>query len=104
MKNHADKIVVTIVNKGKATKIIKKLKEKEFFDHTILYGTGTAHKHKTLYLLGIDSDPEKEIILSYTNEEKLEALLEYIVTVSNIDKPGRGICFVVPLNTSRGRK
>jgi nitrogen regulatory protein P-II 1 len=48
-------------------------------------------------ILGIPIEPEKEIVLSLTYPDKREAVLEAIVQAGELDKPGTGIAFVVPV-------
>jgi len=63
---------------------------------TVLFGRGVGiHEHKKI--LGIAIEPEKEIVLSVTFPDKKEAILEEIVRAAELNKPGKGIAFVVPV-------
>ena len=63
---------------------------------TIVLGRGVGvHEHQKI--LGIPVEPEKEIVLSLTYPDKAEAVLEAIVQAAELDKPGTGIAFVIPV-------
>jgi len=57
-------------------------------------GVGIHEKQK---ILGIPVEPEKEIVLSLTYPDKTEAVLEAIVQAAELEKPGTGIAFVIPV-------
>ncbi len=52
--------------------------------------------------MGIPIEPEKEIVLSITYPEKTEAVPGAIVHAGQLDKPGTGIAFVVPVEKPVG--
>ena len=43
-------------------------------------------------------EPEKEIILTVVPEEKVDRILEAIVTAADLEKPGHGLAFVLPVD------
>jgi nitrogen regulatory protein PII len=53
--------------------------------------------HEKQTILGIPIEPEKEIVLSITYPDKNEAILQEIVQTCDLEKPGAGIAFVVPV-------
>jgi hypothetical protein len=53
--------------------------------------------HEKQKLLGIAIEPEKEIVLTVTSSDKVDHILEAIVRVSDLSKPGMGIAFIVPV-------
>jgi nitrogen regulatory protein P-II 1 len=63
---------------------------------TIVLGRGVGI-HEKQKIMGIPVEPEKEIVLSLTHSDKAEAVLEAIVQAAELDKPGTGIAFVIPV-------
>lgn len=89
------KLIVTIVKKGLATRIVAETKKAGAEGGTIIFGTGTAKKSIYLDLLGINFEPEKEIILTIADENKVDNIINEINSIAKLDKPGNGICFVI---------
>jgi len=94
-------LIVTIVGRGYADRIIRASKEAGAEGGTIVYGRGTGiHEQKTL--LGIPVDPEKEIILTLIPNESTDQVLSAIVKAGNLEKPGTGISFVLEVKKVAG--
>ncbi len=93
--NH--KLLVTIVNKGMASKIVKASKEAGAEGGTIIMGRGTGI-HEINKLFSIPVDPEKEVIFTLLPEEQLEQVMRAVIAVSKLDQPGRGIAFVLDVS------
>lgn len=89
------KLIVTIVKKGLASKMVAAGRKAGAEGGTILFGKGTAKKSVYLDLLGINFEPEKEIIFSYARDDKVDDVLQAIVDEGKLNKPGNGICFVL---------
>ncbi|WP_106587699.1 P-II family nitrogen regulator [Salsuginibacillus halophilus] len=87
-------LMVTIVPKGKAAKLVKAAKEHGAEGATIFSGRGTGiHEQKKLF--GVEVQPEKEIIFILAPEEKVESIRDALRREGNLDEPGTGIGFVV---------
>lgn len=102
LKNKQYKLIVTIVKKGTASRIVAETKKAGAEGGTILLGKGTAKKSIYLDFLGINFDPEKEIILTLADEKFVDNILQAIIDVSKLDKPGNGISFVINVNQLSG--
>jgi len=90
-------LIVTIVNKGWGDKVLEASMNAGAEGGTILLGRGRGiHEKQTI--LGISIEPEKEVVLSVTYSDKKEAILQEIVRVAELEKPGAGIAFVVPVD------
>lgn len=89
------KLIVTIVKKGTAGKVVEATSKAGVEGATIFFGKGTADKNIYLDFLGIDYNPEKEIILTLVKQPLAKKALEAICKASNLDKPGKGIGFMV---------
>lgn len=87
-------MIITIVEDGKAEEVIECAKKGGAEGGTILTGRGAGTKD-TAKILGILIEPEKELILTLIEKNKTEKVLEAIVEGMELEKPGKGIAFVV---------
>ena len=87
-------LIITIVEQGKAEDVIECAKKGGAEGGTILTGRG-AGIHDTSKILGILIEPEKEVIFTLIDKAKTDAVLEAIVEGMDLEKPGKGIAFVV---------
>ena len=94
------KLLVTIVNRSKATYYVDLLEQFEVNVQMILYGKGTATS-EMLSLLGI-AEQDKGIILSYIKEERVKDALETLNEKFHKVKNGKGISFTIPLDSIIG--
>lgn len=90
-------LIVTIIKKGWAEKILNAAKRAGARGSTIMYGRGVGI-HETKKLLGIPIEPEKEIILTLIHKDKTDAVLKAIVEAGQLNKPGTGIGFVIDVD------
>jgi len=90
-------LIVTIVRKGWAERIINAAKQAGARGGTILHGRGVGI-HETKKLLGISIEPEKDIILTIIHKDKTDKVLKAIVDAGQFNKPGTGIGFVVDVD------
>ena len=89
-------LIITIVRKSWGDKVLEASMKAGAEGGTILMGRGTG-VHEQQKLLGIPIEPEKEIVLSVVYPDKSEAILQEIVQACELEKPGTGIAFVVPV-------
>ena len=94
-------LIVTIVEKGNAEDVIEFSKKGGAEGGTILGGRG-AGVHETTKILGILIEPEKEVVLTLIEKAKTDAVLDAIVDGMELEKPGRGIAFVVDVPKAAG--
>jgi len=94
-------LIITIVEQGNAEDVIECAKKGGAEGGTILTGRG-AGIHDTSKILGILIEPEKEVVLTLIEKEKTEAVLEAIVTGMELEKPGKGIAFVIDVAQAAG--
>jgi len=94
-------LIVTIVGRGYADRVIRASKDAGAEGGTVIYGRGTGiHEQKTLF--GIPVEPEKEIILTLIPNESTEQVLSAIVKAGDLEKPGTGISFVLEVKKVAG--
>lgn len=94
-------LVVTIVNKGDAEKVVDATRKAGAEGGTILCGRGTG-VHEQAKLFNILIEPEKEVILTLINREKTDQVVETIEKDAGINKPGKGISFVLAVEKTVG--
>lgn len=90
-------LIVTIVKKGWAERIIDAAKKAGARGGTVLHGRGVGI-HEQKKLLGLPIEPEKEIILTLIHKDKTNDVLKAIVEKGQLQKPGTGIGFVIDVD------
>jgi nitrogen regulatory protein PII len=101
MPNRQYDVIVTIIKRGLADRIVKASKAAGAEGGTILHGRGTGI-HEQKVLLGLVIEPEKDIVLTVITTDLTEKVLQAIVEAGELDKPATGIAFVVPLKAVAG--
>ncbi|MDD3976732.1 P-II family nitrogen regulator [Methanomicrobium antiquum] len=95
-------LIVTIVKKGWAERVIKASKSAGAEGGTILMGRGTGINEKQS-VFGLPIEPEKEIVLTIIDAGQTDAILSAIESAAKLNIPGMGIAFVVNLEKIAGR-
>jgi len=90
-------LIVTIVKKGWANTVLEASLKTGAEGGTVLYGRGCGI-HEKQKIMGISIEPEKEIVLTVTDADKSERILQEIIRITNLCEPGMGIAFVVPID------
>lgn len=88
------KLIVAIVKRGRAEKVLLAAQEAGARGGTVICGRGTGI-HESKKLLGIMIEPEKEIILILIHKDKVKRVLKAVVHAGNMEKPGTGVGFVL---------
>jgi nitrogen regulatory protein PII len=91
------KLIVVIVRKGKATRILSAARKAGAQSGTILMGKGTAKKNLYEKILGMEIEPEREIVLIAVEDTLTEEILKNVTKAGKLDKSGEGIAFVLNL-------
>lgn len=89
-------LIVTIVKQGWGDKVLQATMQAGAEGGTIMMGRG-AGVHEKQKILGIPIEPEKEILLSVIDSDKSDRILDAICEECQLNKPGGGIAFVVPV-------
>jgi len=89
-------MIVTIVRKGWGNTVLEASVKAGATGGTILLGRGVG-VNETESIFGIPIEPEKEIVLTLTYDDQNETILQEIIRVAELNEPGRGLAFVVPI-------
>lgn len=94
-------LIVTIVNKGDAEKVVDISRKKGAGGGTIFFARGTGFPDQ-VKLFGIAIEPEKEVVLTLVEKWKTEEILAAISEGLNLDQAGKGIAFVLDVGKVAG--
>ena len=94
------KVLITIVNKSKATYYVDLLEEYEINMQMVVSGRGTAND-EMLNLLGL-VETDKAVIISVIKEEKIKDVLETLKEKFNKVKNGKGIAYTIQMESVIG--
>lgn len=96
-----NKLIVTIVQKNYARKVLKATKEAGAEGGTVILGVGTG-TNKLNNFFGMTVDPDKEIIFTLANENNVDVILEAAINSGKLFKAGYGIAFVINVKEVAG--
>ena len=102
MQNASLKMLFTIVDRGKGDGVVALLRQQDVRVHFVFLGTGTAHKG-ILSLLGL-KDTAKDVVVSFVQSGVARRAMRSLSHALDIDLPGRGIAFTVPVGSIGGSK
>ncbi len=93
--------IVSIVERGKADKVVDAAKKAGAKGATIFYGRGTGETEAKKFLK-IQVESTKEIIIILTEVDKYKTIMDAMVEAGQLKKPGTGIIFTVPVTNLIG--
>ncbi|MDD5604189.1 MAG: P-II family nitrogen regulator [Eubacteriales bacterium] len=94
-------LIVTIVSKGSADDVVDAAKTAGAEGATIIGGRGTGvHEHSKLF--GMMIEPQKDIVLTLIPANITEKVLSSISDAVGLEKPGKGIAFVLDVKRTAG--
>lgn len=94
-------LIITIVNQGDSDKVVEASKRAGAEGGTILHGRGTGI-HEQAKLFNILIEPEKEVVLTLIPKALTNSVLQEIENAVEINKPGKGIAFVLEVERTVG--
>lgn len=94
------KLLITIVDRGLGDDVVEILRESGVTFNMISPGYGGAGS-KWLDYLGL-TDSEKDLVLSVVTEDKSPLVLNKILYKLDLDTPGHGIAFTIPITGVSG--
>ncbi len=101
MAETAFQLIVTIVGQGRCSPLIEAAKAAGAEGVTIVRGRGSG-VHESGRFLGIPIEPEKDVMLVLIGRELTEPVLAAIMKAGELDKPGKGIAFVLDVPRVEG--
>lgn len=93
-------LIFTVVSRGKGETVLDLLRDDGILQNVICHGHGTAPS-SILEMLGLGSS-EKDVILSFVKYEDSKKILRHISEKMEFSKPGKGIAFMVPVQSVAG--
>ena len=90
------KCIVGVVERGRADKVVEAAKEVGAAGATIFYGRGTGESEVKKFL-NIHVEASKEVIIILSEKDKYKKILDAMVKARDLEKPGTGIIFVLPV-------
>ena len=97
MQDENKHLIITIVNEGFAEMVMNSAKKAGASGGTTINGRG-LETEKIVKFLGIAIEPEKDIVLILTSDDKKNQIMNEIVAACGIKTPGAGICFSIPVD------
>ena len=94
--------LISFVSRGKSSNAVRVSRSYQALSHLVIHAKGTA-RSEILSYLGLEVD-EKDVIISYIRAEHAQAALQALRRDLEMDKPGHGISFLVPVLSSKGLK
>lgn len=94
-------LIVTIVRKGWGNTVLEATVNAGATGGTILLGRGVG-VNETGSIFGIPIEPEKEIVLTLVETDAVETILREIIRAADLEEPGHGLAFVVPVGKVLG--
>lgn len=88
------RLLVAIVPQGTCSTLVSAAKSAGAEGATIVRGRGTG-LHEGSRFLGIPIEPEKDVVLVLVPRDAADAVLEAMVDAGDLDRPGKGIAFMV---------
>ena len=95
------KLIVTITRRGAGSKMVDYYKRNKLHYDFICLGMGTATS-EILDYLGLE-ETEKDVVLTMAPKSKIPSVLKGITNHFQLDKPGKGIVFTIPLSSVSAR-
>lgn len=89
-------LIVTIVRKGWGDTVLEATMNAGAQGGTVLMGRGIG-RNEHMRVFGIQIEPEKEIVLTIVPSELKETMLSEIARAAELNAPGKGLAFVLPV-------
>lgn len=100
MQNASLNMLISIVDRGKGEGVAQLLRQEGVLLHYIALGNGTARKG-ILNLLGL-TDTAKDVVFSFIRSGVARRAMRKLSYALEIDLPGRGIAFTIPVGSIGG--
>ena len=96
-------LIVSIVNRGYSDYVVNASREAGATGGTIVFARGTNNSGQDESFMGIQIQPEKDIVLILVKSEDKRVVMRAICdSTSALEKSGHGICFAMPVTNVVG--
>lgn len=89
-------LIVSIVRRGWGDTILEATMNAGAHGGTVLFGRGIG-RNEQQRVFGIQIEPEKEIVLTVVPAELKDTVLQAVEEAAELNAPGKGLAFVLPL-------
>ncbi|MCC6984490.1 MAG: P-II family nitrogen regulator [Bauldia sp.] len=94
-------LIVSIVPKGKGNDVLEASVKAGAHGGTVFFGRGAGvNERQTIF--GMPIMPEKEIVFTIVYQNESDRILAEIVAAVDLEKPGAGMAFVMPVSKVAG--
>ena len=100
-ENNMYNVITVIVDKGRAEDVIDAATKAGSQGGTILNARGSG-VHETSKVFAMEIEPEKEVVIILSKNDKTSDIVGSIREELKLDKPGNGILFVQDINKTYG--
>src|SRR4030095_3166612 len=95
-------LITCVLQRGKANDVAKAAMNAGAKGATVVYGRGMG-VGELMGALGFALVPQKEVIQIVTTADSTRKLFDVVVHAAELDKPGMGIAYIIPINEDAGR-
>ena len=100
-KKSGYELIITIVDRGRSEIVVTAAQNEGATGGTVINGKGIGPMDKNIHL-DIPIDPEKEIVLILVESKNAEKTMDAIMEKAEINKPGKGIAFLLDVERTVG--
>lgn len=94
-------LITCVLQRGKANDVAKAAMQAGAKGATVLYGRGMG-VGELMGALGFAIVPQKEVIQIVTTADNTKRLFDAVCTAAELDKPGMGIAYIIPIQEVAG--
>lgn len=94
-------LITCVLQRGRANDVAKAAMQAGAKGATVLYGRGMG-VGELMGALGFAIVPQKEVIQIVTTADSTRKLFDVVVAAAELDKPGMGIAYVIPIQEVAG--
>ena len=95
------KLIISILRRDEGTRLVNLFRSQNLYYDYICLGRGTASS-EVLDYLGLENN-EKDVVISMAPVTKIPMLLTKSTELLQLEKPGHGIMFTIPLSSVSAR-
>lgn len=90
-------LITAIVQRGVADEVVRAARKAGAQGATVFYARGMGVRQRSLGVLGVTVNAEKEVIYIVAATDQADHIFERIFTTAKLDTPGMGMAYITPL-------